>query len=166
MKTFTEESMIQDARFRRPIPLNHWKAVSGVESWAWGWLEEGRFFIWTGERKSHKLVRGFLFIGNFEFILLFQSGLFSSVTSFERTSLKTSSKMVPYLALCALPSKYLMLYLFVTLLFNSPPEHKLPEGRGFLKATMAVSGTGSIFDCGPTNCYPVFVFFPPEVWGT
>lgn len=45
MKTFTEESMVQDPRFRRPIPLNHWKAVSGVESWAWGWLEEGTFFI-------------------------------------------------------------------------------------------------------------------------
>lgn len=81
------------------------------------------------------LLRVFLFIRQLESILLFHSGLFSNVTYFERTSLKTP-KMVPYLVFCPLPWKSTF-YLFSALFSNSSPDCKLSESRGFPKAAMA-----------------------------
>ena len=105
-----------------------------------GW-RRADFLICMGKRKHHMLVRGFLCIGNLD--LLFQSGLFLNITSLEKASLKTPSKMELYFVLCPFCCKYPMFYWFSTLLFNFPPDYKLPESRGFLKATTAVSDTGS-----------------------
>lgn len=105
-----------------------------------GW-RRADFLICVGKRKRHMLVRGFLFIGNLD--LLFWSGLFLNITSLEKASLKTPSKMELCFVLCPLSCKYPMFYWFSTLFFNFPPDYELCESRGFLKATMAVSNTGS-----------------------
>lgn len=139
METFTEGCMEQDPRFRRYISPNHWKAVSGEKSWGWGWIEEGRFSYLHGSKEVPYVGERLLGIWN----LLFQSGLFLNIASLEKASLKPPSKMELYFVLCTLSCKYPMFYWFSTLLFNSPPDYKLPESRGFLKATMAVLDTGS-----------------------
>ena len=140
METFTEGCMEQDPRFRRYISPNHWKAISGEKSWVGAGWRRADFLICMGKRKCHMLVRGYL-LGIWN--LLLQSGLFLNIASLEKASLKTPSKMELYFVLCTLSCKCPMFYWCSTLLFNSPPDYKLPESRGFLKATTAVLDTGS-----------------------
>ena len=121
-KTFTEEGVEQDPRSRWLISQNCWK-VASREELGWSWLEEGRFFIWMSKRKSHMLVRGFLFIRNLKSILFFTwSSFFLNISSFKRTSLKIPYKIIPYSAFCPLPCTYTnsICYLFSTLLSNFP----------------------------------------------
>lgn len=85
---------------------------------------------------------------------------FLNITSLEKASLKTPSKMELCFVLCPLSCKYPMFYWFSTLFFNFPPDYELCESRVSSKQQWPCRTLAPVAVCAPANCYLVWVIIP------